>query len=129
MTKTIRKKADLKKIIKRLEKVKSKNCQILSVYVPSGFDIKIIVKQLEAEKSYVEQNLKKNKRNILETLNNTIKTTKSIKKNYKNGCVIFVGKLKQSFISEIVIPPQDINLRLYRCDMEFLLKPLKDIIK
>ena len=127
--KTIRKKADIKKAIKILEIIRTKNCQVLSIYIPSEFDMRIIVKQLEEEKSYVRKNISKNKNNILETINYTIEIINSIKTSYKNGCVIFVGRLKKDkFISEVIVPPKDVGIRLYRCDKEFLLHPLKDVI-
>ncbi len=57
-----------------------------------------------------------------------------MKQTPKNGVGLFAGNVssvegQDDFITEVFEPPEELNLRLYRCDQNFVLDPFDDILE
>ena len=48
-----REKTDLEEFAKRMKEYKARHTELITVYVPAGFDINLITKQLESPRSLV----------------------------------------------------------------------------
>ncbi|MBR9700990.1 helix-turn-helix domain-containing protein [Candidatus Woesearchaeota archaeon] len=124
----------LKQFVKQLEGYKGRGTELVSVYVPAGYDLNAIIGQLQDEQGTATNiKSKQTKTNVIDALERMIQHLKNVKKTPPNGMAIFSGNVAeregQSDVRvwgmEIPVPN---NQRLYRCDKEFILEPLRDIV-
>jgi peptide chain release factor subunit 1 len=109
--------------------------EMITVYVPAGYDINGVGRQLEAEKS-TAKNIKSNstRKNVTESLEKIIRVLKDYRVTPENGVAFFAGNVsKVEGQSDVQIweiePPEQIRVRLYRCDKEFVLEPLESMVE
>ena len=104
-------KTDLQEFIERMNNYKARHTELITVLVPSGFDINLITKQLESEKS-TASNIKSTgtRKNVQEALESLIRITKGMKQTPKNGVALLAGNVSQTegqddFVTEVFEPP------------------------
>src|SRR3990167_7340297 len=126
---------DLEEFYNIMKGYKARHTELITVYVPAGFDINLITKQLESEKS-TASNIKSTstRKNVQEALESLIRVTKGMKQTPKNGVGLFAGNVSKiegqsDFIVEIFEPPEELGVRLYRCDQTFVLDPLEEMLE
>tara|TARA_Y100000310_G_scaffold334479_1_gene414363 strand:- start:1636 stop:4227 length:2592 start_codon:yes stop_codon:yes gene_type:complete len=128
------KKYELEEFIEVMKPRKARHTELITVLVPAGFDINLITKQLESEKS-TSANIKSTttRKNVKEALESLIRVAKQMKQTPKNGVAMFAGNVfkdgKEEFIQEIYEPPEPLNIRLYRCDQNFVIDPLEEMLE
>ncbi len=127
--------SELEEFIERMRGYRARHTELITVLVPAGFDINLITKQLESEKS-TATNIKSTgtRKNVQEALESLIRITKGMKKAPKNGIALFSGNVSQTegqdnFITEAFEPPEELGVRLYRCDQTFVIDPLDEILE
>jgi peptide chain release factor subunit 1 len=135
MALTYKEKIKLEDFIERMKNYRARHTELVTVLVPAGFDVNIITKQLESEKS-TSTNIKstKTRKNVREALESLIRTTKGMRKAPENGVALFAGNVSSTegqdeFITEAFEPPEELNIRLYRCDQVFVLDPLEEMLQ
>ena len=128
-------KIKLKKLIKELENIRGRRTELISYYLPPNYDINAAINQISAEIS-TAKNIKSDqtRNNVLDALDKIATALRNIKKIGPNGLVIFCGNVsKQEGKTDIRIwviePPEPLNVKLYHCDQQFILDPLKDLLK
>jgi len=128
-------KLDLEEFLERMKDYKARHTELITVLVPKGFDINLITKQLESEKS-TATNIKSTstKKNVQEALESLIRVTKGMKNTPPNGVGLFAGNVsttegQDEFITEVFEPPEELGVRLYRCDQTFVLDPLDEMLE
>src|SRR3989344_5042556 len=126
---------DLEEFYNIMKGYKARHTELITVYVPKGFDINLITKQLEAEKS-TANNIKSTgtRKNVQEALESLTRITKGMKRTPPNGVALFSGNVSQiegqdNFITEAFEPPEELNVRLYRCDQTFVMEALQDMLE
>ncbi len=120
-------------LIKYLEGVKGRHTELVTVYVPGGFNLDLIRSQLADEKS-TATNIKdrNNRKNVIDALEKIMNELRLIRTTNENGLVVFCGNVSEREgepdikIWEVV-PPTKSNIRLYRCDQRFITDPLKQM--
>jgi len=128
-------KIKLEDFLEEMRDYKARHTELITVLVPAGFDINLITKQLESEKS-TATNIKSTstRKNVQDALESLIRITKQMKKTPKNGVGLFSGNVSQvqgqdNFITETFEPPEELGVRLYRCDQTFVLDPLEEMLE
>jgi len=128
-------KDELEELVEELENYRGKATELISVYIPSGYDVNSVQKQLEAEKS-TAKNIKSTstRKNVVESLEKIVRYLKGIKKTPENGLAIFCGNIspvegQQDIQIWDIEPPMPIKIRLYRCDKEFVLETLREMLE
>ncbi|MCH8945658.1 MAG: peptide chain release factor aRF-1 [Nanoarchaeota archaeon] len=128
-------KLELEELLEKLEKFKGRQTELITVYIPSGYDVNSVQRQLEAEKG-TAKNIKSTatRKNVSDALDKIVRFLKTLKKTPANGLGIFCGNISrvegQSDLQLWDIePPMPLNLRLYRCDKNFVLEPFKEMLK
>ena len=128
-------KNELEEILEQLGQYKGRQTEFITVYVPAGQNIYTVVDQLEAEKS-TAKNIKSTatRKNVSEALDKVARQLKNYKKTPENGVAIFCGNVSKSEGETDlrlweVIPPMPLKTRIYRCDKEFVIQPLKDMLE
>jgi peptide chain release factor subunit 1 len=128
-------KIKLAKIVRELKSYRGRHTELISVYVPAGYNLNSVAKQLEAEKS-TAQNIKSKatRKNVLDALERLTRHLKLYKKTPENGLALFCGNVSPTegqidIRIWAVEPPQPLKTKLYRCDQEFVLTPLKEMLE
>lgn len=123
----------LKRFIKKLDGIRGRGTELVSVYVPSGYNLDNINQHIQEEQGTATNIKSKQTRdNVIAALEKIIQHLKRFNKTPPNGLVVFAGNVSdkqgqddhQVFSME---PPIPLNQRLYRCDKEFVLEPLKEM--
>ncbi len=124
----------LEDFFNRMKSYRARHTELITVYVPKGMDLNLITRQLEAEKS-TAANIKSTatRKNVQEALESLIRLAKQLK-TPKNGVAMFAGNVSQvegrdEFIVEFFEPPEELGVRLYRCDQTFVLDPLEEMLE
>lgn len=123
----------LKHFIKELDPVRGRHTELVSVYVPAGYDMNAIINHLQQEQGTATNIKSKSNRDaVINALEKMIQHLKLVKRTPENGLAAFSGNVaKREGVQDYKVwsiePPNPNNLRLYRCDKEFILEPLKEM--
>jgi len=135
MTEIDIKKKRLEALVKELSGIRGRHTELVSVYIPAGFNLAKVVEQIKQEQS-TAQNIKSKtvRKNVMAALEKILQHLKLYKQTPANGLVIFCGNVSEKEgVSDIELwstePPEPVKVRLYRCDQIFVLDPLKDMVR
>ncbi|MFH1365446.1 MAG: LAGLIDADG family homing endonuclease [archaeon] len=126
---------ELKELLENLESHKGTHTEFISVYIPAGYDVNAVQRQLEAEKS-TAKNIKSTstRKNVTDALEKIVRHLKGLKRTPENGLALFCGNVSQIDSQDDlqlwdVEPPTPLKVRMYRCDKDFVLAPLKEMLE
>jgi len=128
-------KKKLLRFIKELGSHRGRHTELVSIYVPQGYDIIKIIQHVQTEQGTSNNIKDKTTRNhVIDSLERIVRHLRLFKKTPENGLAVFSGNISdkenkadiQVFSME---PPEPLQIRTYRCDQSFLLDPLKDMIE
>ncbi len=126
-------KSELEEFIKSMKVHKGRATELISVYIPAGYDVNAVQRQLEAEKS-TAKNIKSTstRKNVWDSLDRIVRILKDYKVTPPKGMAVFAGNVSpvegQTDIQSWEIePPEEVRVRLYRCDKEFVMEPLESM--
>lgn len=127
-------KYQLKKLINELEDIRGRNTELVSLYIPAGYDMSKISDFVTSEASEAESiKSKHTRKNVQGALEKIGRKVSEEHETPENGVALFAGNVSDTEgrpdikVWEVV-PPQPIESRRYRCDKEFVLEPLKQMI-
>ncbi len=127
-------KSELEDFIEELANYKGRHTELISVYVSAGYDVNGVQRQLEAEKS-TAKNIKSTatRKNVTDALDKIVRYLKGLKTTPENGLALFAGNISQTEGQDDmqlwdIEPPLPLKIRMYRCDKDFVLDPLKEMI-
>ncbi len=121
--------------IKRLRSVRGYGTELISIYVPSGFQISDEVSKLREEHSQSSNIKSKSTRtNVQSAIEKIIQYLRLFKQTPKNGLVVFCGNIsdnpsKTDIELFSIEPPTPLNINIYRCDSTFMLEPLEMVLE
>ena len=125
----------LKKFIKGLEQYKVRHTELVSVYIPQEYDLNKILNHLAQEQG-TASNIKSasTRKNVTDALERMIQHLKLFKKTPPNGLAVFAGNVaeregQQDFKVWSIEPSVPLKTRIYRCDKEFVLDILRDMLE
>ncbi|MBU0535670.1 MAG: peptide chain release factor aRF-1 [Nanoarchaeota archaeon] len=123
----------LKKFIKEIESYRGRHTEMVTVYVPAGYDMVKIINHLSQEQG-TASNIKSTstKKNVIDALEKMIQHLRIYSRTPEHGLAAFSGNVaEREGQSDVRVwslePPIPLRIRLYRCDKEFLLEPLRDM--
>ena len=125
----------LKVLIQELEKIRGSHTELVTVYVPAGYNLNKVIEQISGEKSTAMNIKSKSTRNnVIDALEKILAHLRAYKETPKNGLAVFSGNIsKVEGADDIELwgiePPDPIQQKLYRCDKEFILDPLKNAFR
>ena len=129
------KRYQLEEFVAELEKYRGRHTELVTVYIPAGYSLIAVAKLLEQEKSTASNiKSKTTRKNVLDALERLTRHLKLITKNPENGLALFAGNISNNEGQpDIKVwsyePPVPMRARLYRCDQEFVLEPLKEMLE
>jgi peptide chain release factor subunit 1 len=127
----------LKKSLKTLSSKEGRGTELVSLYVPPGRQISEVLAMLRDEYG-TASNIKSNttRKNVQEAIVKVQQRLKLFKKVPDTGLVIFCGAIPQNggpgserIETYVIIPPESIQVYLYRCDAKFHTEYLEEFLK
>lgn len=128
-------KLKLKRILEDLKKVHGRHTELVTVYVPSGYDINLVNNQIAQEQGTASNiKSKSTRKNVTAALDKIIQELKLYKKTPENGMAIFSGNASEKEGGQdiqiwVIEPPEPLAVRMYRCDQDFVLGPLEEMME
>lgn len=120
----------LRKLVRQLQKYRARHTELITVYVPAGYNLQGIFDQLSAEAG-TSRNIKSagTRKNVTTALEKMLSHLRGYKKTPPHGLAVFSGNIaeregQQDFQIWSVEPSDDIKVKMYRCDQAFYLDPL-----
>ncbi|MBW2997233.1 peptide chain release factor aRF-1 [Candidatus Woesearchaeota archaeon] len=125
----------LKKFVKELGKHRGRHTELVSVYIPAGYDLNLINKHLSEEQGTASNiKSKQTREHVLGALEKMLQHLKLFKRTPPNGLAVFSGNVaEKEGQTDIKVwsvePPVPLKFRTYRCDKEFVLDPLREMME
>ena len=125
----------LKQFVKQLGQYRGRGTELVTVYVPAGYELSAVVNQLQDEQGTATNiKSKQTRTNVIDALERMIVHLKHMKHTPPNGLAAFSGNVAekegqsnvQVWSVEMPVPNSQ---RLYRCDKVFILDPIREIIE
>jgi peptide chain release factor subunit 1 len=127
-----KKKFAMKRLLSELSKYRARHTELISVYIPAGFQIQEIINQL-SEEAGTARNIKSTttRKNVTSAIEKMIGTLRQYKRTPENGLAAFSGNVSEKEgVMDVrcwtIEPIEPLNIRIYRCDQTFFLDPLKE---
>jgi peptide subunit release factor 1 (eRF1) len=127
-------KQKLKRIVRQLAKVRGRHTELVSVYIPAGYDITKIIQHLQQEQGTASNIKDKNTQTkVIDSLERMIRHLRLYKNTPENGLAIFSGNVsdqegKVDIQVYAIEPPEPMKMRLYRCDQKFIIDTLQELV-
>ena len=125
----------LKHFVKELGLHRGRHTELVTVYIPQGYDMNKIINHLSQEQG-TASNIKSTatRNNVIDSLEKMMQHLKVIGRTPENGFAVFSGNISEregqpSIKAFSIEPPSPINTRLYRCDKTFMLDILADMLE
>lgn len=129
MSEKTKKLFELRKQIRFLQNQKGEGTELISVYIPPGANVAEVSNRLKDEYGQAMNiKSKQTRKNVQAAIDKILQTLKGVNKPPENGVAIFCGNLDDKIELFNVVPPEPIQIQLYRCDSSFVLDHLTDII-
>ncbi|MBI2084895.1 MAG: peptide chain release factor aRF-1 [Candidatus Aenigmarchaeota archaeon] len=126
---------ELKKLIRILKKIRGRHTELVTVYVPAGYNLIEIINQLKSEGS-TTQNIKSKstRNNVLDALDKIIQHLRLYRETPENGLALFAGNVSETEGAQkldlwAIEPPEKMQNKLYWCDQQFVVEPLEEMVK
>ncbi len=125
---------DFKKAIEEIKDLKGRGTELISLYVPPDRSIPDVTSYLNEEMSESSNiKSKSTRKHVQAALRSIMSKLKYLDKPPEKGMVFFVGHVsasgdKTDMVSKTLEPPRKIETFTYRCDSEFYVEPLKEMI-
>ncbi len=134
MALTAQEKLQLRKLVKELKSYKAPHTEFVSVYIPEGYEITKIINHL-AEEQGTASNIKSasTRKNVQAALERMIQHLRNFKQTPPHGLAVFSGNVaamegKQDLKVWSIEPPIPLNIRIYRCDKNFVTDILENMM-
>jgi peptide chain release factor subunit 1 len=130
----MKKEYDIIKDIKRLKTIRGYGTELISIYVPAGYQISDEIAKLREEHSQSSNIKSKSTRtNVQSAIDKIVQYLKLFRETPQNGLAVFCGNISKNqgkIDIELfsIEPPIPIKVNIYRCDSTFLTGPIEDII-
>ncbi|MCK5414980.1 MAG: peptide chain release factor aRF-1, partial [Thermoplasmata archaeon] len=125
---------EFRKLLKQLQQVKGRGTELVTVYIPPDKSITETTAYLRNEYAQ-SQNIKSRvtRKNVMWAIESLLNRLKMYKRPPSNGLAMFVGHMDVGKdvavpVSYVLEPPTPIRVSAYRCDNQFWLEPLEDLL-
>ncbi|MCE5261651.1 MAG: peptide chain release factor aRF-1 [Euryarchaeota archaeon] len=129
-----RQKYDFKRALEEIKELKGRGTELISVYVPPNKQISDVAAYLREELSQ-SSNIKSQgtRKNVQGAIQSILARLKYFKAPPANGVIFFVGEVSTTgdqtrMVQYVLEPPEPITTFVYRCDSDFYLEPLLDML-
>jgi len=124
-----------KRKLEELKGVKGQHTELITLYIPPDKQISDVVAHLRDEYSQSSNiKSKQTRKNVLSAIESIMSQLRYFKTPPSHGVVFFVGEGSKGggqtkMVSHVLEPPMPISIYLYRCDSQFYLEPLEEMLE
>ena len=125
---------EFRKLLKQLQQVKGRGTELVTLYIPPDKSIPETSAYLRNEYAQ-SQNIKSRvtRKNVMWAIESLMNRLKMYKTPPPNGLAMFVGHMDVGKdvaipVSYVLEPPSPVRVSAYRCDNQFWLEPLEDLM-
>lgn len=139
MTADSLKRYQFRRLLDNLASKRGRGTELISVYITPGFDLNKVVQQLRDEQGTAANiKSKTTRKNVIGALEKIVQFLRTYIEAHRrpptNGMAIFCGNVAgREDVANIQLywiePPEPITVRMYRCDQEFVLDPLREMLQ
>jgi peptide chain release factor subunit 1 len=123
------------RMLEQLENLQGRGTELVSVYVPPGKAVSEVMNDLRNEwGTAVNIKSKTTRKNVQDALTKVMERLKLFKTIPPTGLAIFAGNIASNQLGVgdmqtfIIVPPEPITIYYYRCEHQFLLEPLFNML-
>jgi peptide chain release factor subunit 1 len=131
----MKKEYEMLKEIRILKSVRGSGTELISIYIPAGYQLSEETNRLRQEHSQSGNIKSKSTRtNVQSAIDKILQYLKLYRETPKNGLVVFAGNISKE-ASKVNIelfsmePPVPLKVNIYRCDSSFLLGPIEEMLE
>jgi peptide chain release factor subunit 1 len=124
-----------KRDLEKIREAKGRGTELISLYVPPDKQISDVMSYLRNEYSQ-SSNIKSKgtRKNVMSAIESIMSRLKAYKRPPENGIVFFIGHKSASadqtqMVQFVIEPPESMPTFLYRCDSEFFVEPLLQMLE
>jgi len=124
----------LRQFVQELKQYRTNHTEMVTVYIPAGYELTKIIGHLSDEAG-TASNIKSTstRKNVQAALEKMIQHLRLYKQTPPNGLLVFSGNVsaregQQDVRVWSLEPPVPVSMRTYRCDKEFMLDFLEDLM-
>ena len=128
-----------RRLLDDLASKRGRGTELISVYITPGFDLNKVVQQLRDEQGTASNiKSKTTRKNVLGALEKVVQFLRTYIETYRrppaNGMAIFCGNVAgRDDVADVQLywiePPEPVTIRMYRCDQEFVIEPLREMLQ
>jgi len=123
------------RMLEQLENLQGRGTELVSVYVPPGKAVSEVMNDLRNEwGTAVNIKSKTTRKNVQDALTKVMERLKLFKAIPPTGLVIFAGNIASNQLGVgdmqtfVIVPPEPITIYYYRCEHQFMLEPLFNML-
>ncbi|MCK4327610.1 MAG: peptide chain release factor aRF-1 [Candidatus Diapherotrites archaeon] len=119
-----------RKKLKELSEMKGQGTELISIYITPGYNVSEVTNKLREEAGQAMNiKSKQTRKNVSAAIERLLHALKNMKKPPENGLAIFSGNIDDKVELFSIEPPEPLNIQTYRCDSQFFLDPLWDMLE
>lgn len=128
-----------RRLLDDLASKRGRGTELISVYITPDFELNKVVQQLRDEQGTASNiKSKTTRKNVLGALEKVVQFLRTYIEAYRkppaNGMAIFCGNVAgREDVSDVQLywiePPEPVTIRMYRCDQEFVIEPLREMLQ
>ncbi len=125
---------EFRRMLEELGSIRGRATELVTLYVPPARAIADVSNYLRNEYAQAG-NIKSRttRKNVLSALETILNRLKQYRVPPEHGLAFFVGAKpigadKYEMVQYVIEPPEPLNTYMYRCDSEFVLEPLKEMV-
>ncbi len=129
-----RRRYEFKKMLEHLDAKEGSGTELISLYIPPDKQIYDVTAQLRDEFGQCANiKSKQTRTNVQSAISSILARLKYYQKPPEMGMAVFCGSINKygdrtSLECEVILPPEPLNLYMYRCSSKFELEPLKEML-
>ncbi|NYT12657.1 MAG: peptide chain release factor 1 [Methanomassiliicoccales archaeon] len=125
---------DFKKALEEIKDLHGRGTELISVYVPPDrqiFDVAAYLRNEYSQSSNIKS--KSTRKNVMGAIDSIMSRLKYFRQPPENGLIFFVGEVaaqgdQTRMVQYVLEPPEPITTFIYRCDSDFYIEPLWEIL-
>jgi peptide chain release factor subunit 1 len=125
-----------KRMLEQLESLQGRGTELVSVYIPPGKQVSEAMTDLRNEwGTAVNIKSKTTRKNVQDALTKVMERLKLFKQIPPTGLAIFAGTIASNQLGVgdmqtfVIVPPEPISIYYYRCEHQFMLDPLFEMLQ
>ncbi len=126
----------MKRLLEELASKQGRHTELISLYIPPGRQVSDVLNTLRQEYG-TASNIKSRttRHNVQDAIERVIQRLKLFREVPPTGLAIFCGAIprgppgSEKMETYVIIPPEPVDIYLYRCDSRFHVEPLLELVK